>query len=357
MNDEELKRALEALPPQDPEIDGWAKRARRTSQTRRGVATAAVLVVGLGAPGAYLANVWQTGHGPLVPGVTVTDTPIPSLEQEAPVELTGVVAIHSIDGTDQAKLCAISIVAEDDASPECDGPTLKGDFSWDDVKYHEADGSRWTDEVYRVYGYYDLVDGDPISGEPGSFTLSRPVEVEDPSQQEVTARTSLCDAPTLEAPGSGTAVPQSTAPREITDLAQRWPGYIDAWIDEAPESLNVLVEADTDIAGLQNSLSEVWNGPICLGQAVSAETQEEVRRYFRNSSKPHGTAYVGTRVPDDSVISVVFWAYDEGDVEWVTKRAMDEMHSRKIYEPVDLKLEFVLNPVGASADPILVESP
>ena len=60
--------------------------------------------------------------------------------------------------------------------PQCGGPVLEGDFSWDDVAPQRSGDVTWTDTAWWAVGTYDPGGG----GDQGSFTLSRPVSADPP---------------------------------------------------------------------------------------------------------------------------------------------------------------------------------
>lgn len=386
MNDEELRHALEALPPQDPEIDGWAKRARRTSQTRRGVAAAAVLIVGLGLPGVYLANAWQSGHRPVAPDVLATPSHIPQLTPTSPGEdapeviestpppstqivlppvdeMTGVVAIRSAQGTDEAELCAVDIEYPDGGPPVCEGPTLKGDFSWDDL--HQAgyavshgSGVSWTEKDIRVYGYYD-----PMDGPLGSFTLAGPVAVEatSPSSKSHEQPTStyysplsLCGDPVRTKTGHEEDWQVGTwAFTDAIEVAEKSSGYVEWWLG-ANDYLNVEVEPGTDVRALENELGAAWGGPICVGIStrLGAEAEEAVSRLLETSMPAAHVAGVGTlNEPGEARVAVTIWGYDADLAGWF--RALHSPELEKL-DSFTLTVDFVLTPVGTSLEPISI---
>ncbi|HMR48779.1 MAG TPA: hypothetical protein PKE40_05895 [Arachnia sp.] len=375
MNDEELKRALEALPPQDPRVDGWAPRARRRSHMRRGIATAAVLAVGLGVPAAYLANGWYGGltHIPVAPEVLAqpSHSPVglpasPAPDAAAPVspaptpvgmrELTGIVAIHSGDDGDGAQLCATDVASIEGLVPVCAGPVLKGDFSWNDVDYHEVDGQRWTDAAYRIFGAYDLNDGPS-----GSFTLSRPVEREaqypEPEEQYPTdgdgTRSALCDSPILTKTGDPDQwVVGSWAFNDALDIAKSQRGYLAWWVDGKNDFLNIEVDPDTDIETLERRLGETWGGPICVGttSGLDAETEEDIHRLFEESMQDQTIVRVASDREEPGV-SVVLWGYDESLIDWFQTLDDPELQNSA---HINLTLEFVLTPVGEVIDPVTI---
>lgn len=365
MDDEELRRALEALPPREPPVEGWARRARRTSQARRAVATAMVLLIGLGIPGAYLVTVWQSGRAPVTPDVLATPShppaPVPAsptTEVPVPVEvnvprspqdLTGIVAIHSVEGTAEVRLCAADIrYGGDGSTPTCDGPTLKGDFSWDDLDpadYTSSgfdDGTRWTGENIRVYGFYDVNDG-----EFGSFTLSRPVSVEDSPPAEEDIPPALCETPLRTGAGEQDQWQRGTpAYDEAIEIAKQSSEYVDSWIDKEFGSLNIEVEPDADTEVLEKAVGAVWGGPICVGTAspIPPDIEQTAREFFEKSLQNQQIAQV-TTVDDPSAarIRLIAWGYDESLASWF--RTLD-IPDLPVPDGIELSLEFLLTPVG-----------
>lgn len=372
MNDEELKRALEALPPHDPRVDGWATRARRRNRTRRGIAVAAVLLVGLGVPVGYLANGWYSGltHAPVAPEVLAQPShtpeglpgspraeepaqPSPAPTPEEAQELTGIVAIHSIDDGSGATLCAGVVAHPEVVVPTCAGPELKGDFSWSDVEYHEAYGQRWTDEAYRVFGYYN-----PNDGASGSFTLSRPVEYarQDPANVD-DIRPALCDDPIRTEAGEQDQWEVGTwAFNDALDIARSWSGYRAWWVDDKSGYLNIEVDPDTDAVALEAQLGATWGGPICVGTTrhIDAETEETARSLFEESMQDQTIVRVASVADrNEPTISVVLWGYDESLVDWFRTLETSEPPESDL---IDLTLEFILTPVGEPSEPITIST-
>jgi len=372
MNDEELTRALEKLPPAEPNVDGWAKRARRRSQARRGVAVAAVLLVGLGVPGAHLANNWYTGltQTPVAPEVLATPTHTPELPSGAPLpptpptphavlELTGVVAVRSEDGTGEPTLCGgIVEYSETGSPPKCQGPALRGDFSWEDVDYREQDGIRWTDQTYRVYGYFD-----PEDGPSGSFTLSRPIAPGEPEAvhwDEI--RRTLCDDPyrgsSLEklpgVPSVPRDEPESREPfslEESANLLEVREPEAEWWVDDIVGALNVVfLGYPEDAEELHSALREITDGPLCVVAAEPKEV-EEVRRnleeYFETRIGPPNLQHVDASLLSGPV-TVGVWHVDDTLAGWLGELGMAPE------DGIEIRVLPILHPVGESGDPIVV---
>ncbi|WP_298751635.1 hypothetical protein [uncultured Serinicoccus sp.] len=99
---------------------------------------------------------------------TQTSTPSATVEE---VLGTGIVMQRSADAPPE--LC-VGPVAES-MPPQCRGPVLAGEFSWEDVEARQQGEVRWTDETYHGVGTYS-----PDGGEQGTFTLTRPLTTEQP---------------------------------------------------------------------------------------------------------------------------------------------------------------------------------
>lgn len=166
--------------------------------------------------------------------------------------------------------------------PQCGGPALKGDFSWDELDPEKASGVTWTEENVWIVGHYD-----PADGEAGSFTLTRPVSAEPPDGFVPPARADvtfprLCDDPEADVPDVD-QTDRSRAPEGMDEEQALLTllheggldGYVTSWVSDGGATFNVIVTHDADAA--RATIREVFHGPLCVVER-DLPTQDEVRR-------------------------------------------------------------------------------
>ena len=157
--------------------------------------------------------------------------------------------------------------------PQCGGPVLLGDFTWDAVGPERASGVTWTDDPWYAVGTFD-----PEGGHQGSITLTRPVSADPPegyavpSAGEEVTFPQLCEDPFVggdeEAAGDLAAQEQLAAALEDLD------GYVTSWVSDGSSLYNVVVTGDPDEAFAH--LRKVWKGGLCVEQR-DLPTQGELR--------------------------------------------------------------------------------
>lgn len=143
--------------------------------------------------------------------------------------------------------------------PQCRGPELRGEFSWDDVQAQEQAGVRWTDTVYVAVGSFDRA--------ADAFTLTRPLSTDAPpgvampTAAEV-AFAQLCDDPYRggDPVRSGDFESQERLQQRLTTLD----GYVTSWVSDGVDLFNVVVTGDPE--GAHAALREVWAGGLCVEQ-------------------------------------------------------------------------------------------
>ncbi|MCC2594563.1 hypothetical protein LKO27_14245 [Tessaracoccus sp. OS52] len=253
MNEHEVGKLLGDVVPTAPSTKGWAHKAAGRVRRRRVLTGAAAVLVALGLPAGFLLSQQQ----PLLEA-----TPQPAdTATSGPVELTGQVMIFQSADAELPHLCLGAVM--ESYPPQCNGPTLKGDFSWDEVKYEES-GTRWTNESYTVFGYYDAGDG-----ENGSFTLSRPVgEVAPPPAHSPMEFSALCADPLRGGDESLTGMAaQEALQQEVLELP-----LVGLWVSDGTDFFNVRVQGDAEAAHAQ--LRKVWGGELCV-ESSDAPTEAE----------------------------------------------------------------------------------
>ncbi|KUG56861.1 hypothetical protein AVL62_12080 [Serinicoccus chungangensis] len=103
-------------------------------------------------------------------GGTAAQTPTSGAAAE---EVVGIGIVMQRSAEEPPEFC-VGPVAES-MPPQCRGPVLAGEFSWEDVEARQQGEVRWTDETYYGVGTYA-----PDGGEQGTFTLTRPLTTEQP---------------------------------------------------------------------------------------------------------------------------------------------------------------------------------
>ena len=136
MNEDEVGKLLGDVVPAAPSTKGWARKASGRVRRRRLLAGVAAGVVALAVPVGLLLS--QGGNGPLQATPQPADSsPIdPTATPTGPIELTGQVMVYQYADEELPHLC-LGMVMES-YPPQCSGPTLRGDFSWDEVEHEEA---------------------------------------------------------------------------------------------------------------------------------------------------------------------------------------------------------------------------
>lgn len=182
-------------------------------------------------------------------------------------ELVGRGMLMQDSADSPVELCLGAVAAS--YPPQCSGPTLKGDFSWDQVVPETSNGVTWTERSYWVVGRYD-----PDDGEQGSFTLAVPPSAEPPEgwtppeESDVTFP-QLCEDPTVDVPqvdqadrtNSPTGMDEEQA---LMGLFQSMDGYVTSWVSDGGPTFNVIVNTDPD--AVRARIREVFTGPLCIEQ-------------------------------------------------------------------------------------------
>lgn len=192
-----------------------------------------------------------------------------------PDEVVGVVDIYQYADEELPHLC-FGIVMQS-APPRCDGPTLLGDFSWDDIRHAEHGRMRWTEEGYEVIGFFD-----PTEGDAGTFTLTRPIRQKDRvyDDEPLPDLPQLCEDPWLDADPSKTDNDAAHAFRRVVDgelpMIQVWSNGEEA---EQEYGFNVLVQGDAEKAF--RAIREVWGGWLCVGSSDEPTEKERHAAFDR----------------------------------------------------------------------------
>jgi len=148
--------------------------------------------------------------------------------------------------------------------PQCGGPSLAGEFSWDDVGAETQGGVRWTNGTYSGVGHHDK-DSD-------TFTLTRPLSENPPEgmvlpEPEDVAFPQLCDDPFRGGDPRFTD-PDLTRQPALQSRLQNLDGYVGSYVSDGVSMFNVLVTGDPEVAHAE--LREVWRGGLCVEQRQDA---------------------------------------------------------------------------------------
>lgn len=236
-------------------------------------------------------------------GDPAADRPAGSVDGPAGAEelvTQGIVMQASPDS--RVELC-VGPIAES-YPPQCRGPELLGEFSWDDVPAREQGGVRWSEEGYFAVGRYDRA--------ADTFTLSRGLSAT-PPDGFVMPTSDPVEFPRLcEDPFRG-GDPSSAADLAAQErLQQRLPaidGYVTSWVSDGVSLFNVVVTGDAEAA--HAALREVWQGGLCVvqrdlptaadltaAQEALTERSAEMRLTTAGSGGVSGVLEVGVIVAD-----------------------------------------------------------
>ena len=184
-------------------------------------------------------------------------------------ELVGVGIVMQRSKDAEPELC-LGGVAES-YPPQCGGPVLKGEFSWDDVTAEKASGVTWTNDPYWAVGHLDRSGG----GE-GTFTLTRPLSAKPPEGAPSAGPDhggfpQLCDDPTADVPDvdqdARTAGPEGFEEEQaLLQAAEHLDGYVTMWLSDGGPTMNVVVNAEGDAEAARAELRKVFQGPLCVEQ-------------------------------------------------------------------------------------------
>ncbi|MGO0575262.1 hypothetical protein [Ornithinimicrobium panacihumi] len=198
-------------------------------------------------------------------GAALTGPAVVDLEDELAAH--GMIMQRSADA--EPELC-VGGVAES-YPPQCGGPVLAGDFSWEGLDAEEEGEVRWTNDAYWAVGHLDL-----STGGQGTFTLSRPLTSEQPEGITVPPHDEdpfpqLCDDPTADVPDVDQAARTSDGTgmaeeQELIAVASGLEGYVLAYLSDGGPTMNVLINEDGDLKAARTALRAVFHGPLCLEQ-------------------------------------------------------------------------------------------
>jgi hypothetical protein len=209
---------------------------------------------GTSTPGAPAAHILEPGEVLVAHGILMQSAP------ERPVEI------------------CLGGVAES-LPPQCGGPVLQGDFSWEDVEAERRDGVTWTNDAWWAVGTYTPEDRGTADAEhegQGTFALARPVSAEPPAGYAVPTPQDLsfpqlCTDPYVH--GDASAAGDTAAQQRLASALEDLEGYVTSWVSDGSSLYNVVVTSDPDAAF--TALRKVWKGGLCVEQR-ELPTQDEL---------------------------------------------------------------------------------
>ncbi|MFC7485323.1 hypothetical protein [Knoellia pratensis] len=151
----------------------------------------------------------------------------------------------------------------DSYPPQCGGPTIEGEFSWDALEPERSEGITWTNDSVWAVGRFD-----PKAGPTGTFALTQPVRTTAPAgmpQPSPSGRDfpQLCKDP-YAGGGSKSAGGPEADTNPLTNLLPTLDGYAASWVSDGSSLFNVLVTGDAATA--HREIRKVWKGGLCVEQ-------------------------------------------------------------------------------------------
>lgn len=207
------------------------------------------------------------------PPTTSPTSAVEAIDPSAELVVHGI--LMQSEPTAEVEIC-IGGVAES-LPPQCSGPSLAGEFSWDQVESRSQSGVTWTDEGYYAVGHYT-----PGEAYGGTITLTRPVSADPPEdftppEAESSGFPQVCDDPTADVPdidqSARTAGPDGFEEEQaLQERLQTLEGYVTSWVSDGGPLMNVVVNSDPEAA--RAALREVFTGPLCVVQRDLPSEQE-----------------------------------------------------------------------------------
>jgi hypothetical protein len=172
----------------------------------------------------------------------------------------------------------------DSYPPQCGGPAIAGEFSWDALKPERSQGITWTNLPVWAVGRFD-----PKAGPTGTLTLTQPVSRTAPTgmPQAPPDRMDfpqLCKDPYADG-GSKSAGGSGADTNPLTTLLPTLDGYVTSWVSDGSSLFNVLVNGDAGAA--HREIRKVWKGGLCVEQrdapteAAISSAQEALGKQFK----------------------------------------------------------------------------
>ncbi|MDO5502609.1 MAG: hypothetical protein Q4G67_05485 [Actinomycetia bacterium] len=236
---------------------------------RRNQARARLLGSAISLPVALvLAGCGQGASAPGGGGTATAGNPSgPAAAADAPSgEVVGRGAIMQSAPDADVELCMGAMMTS--YPPQCGGPRLLGDFSWDDVESEEVTGVTWTDTEYFAVGHYDRA--------ADTFTLTRALSAEPPEgytppEGEERDFPLLCDDP-FRGGDESYSDPDHALQNALSEHLDTMAGYVESWVSDGASEFNVIVTGDAEAAHAQ--LREIWPGALCVEQRDAPSFQD-----------------------------------------------------------------------------------
>lgn len=251
-NDDGARELLTRAVPPPPPTDAWAGRIRARRGRRQVTAGLVALILVAVIPFGVFHLTRDTsppvgaGSSPLfTPGAEVSgDAMILSRDGEPPVLCIG--PMHDI------------------YPPDCTGPALLGEFSWEEISFEEEGEVRWSSQAHHVQGRFE-----PSDGERGSLLVTEPVTPVPQDGGEELDFPQICGDPLRGAD------PELTGDDAQADLEAALEGLdvVDVWVSGGVDAYNIVVTGDAE--EVHAALREVWGGELCVESAPDALTTEE----------------------------------------------------------------------------------
>lgn len=224
------------------------------------------------------------------------------------VEVVGKGILMQDDPTARVELCQGMILTSD--PPQCAGPGLAGEFSWDDVEVIEHSGVRFTDVSYYALGHYDRATDTLTLTRPLSTTPPEGISLGDPPADPDFPQ--LCEDPFR---GGDPDVTEDFAAQErLQQRIETLDGYVSSWVSDGHDLFNVLVTGEAE--AVHEQLRQIWPGGLCvaqhagptqaeMGQAQQALTEHPGELMLQGSYPDAATSvlYVEVLLADDATVA------------------------------------------------------
>lgn len=325
--DDDARDLLARAIPRAPAPDNWAAQVR--ARARRGRLSAGLLALALilAIPtGIFVLS--RDGGNPPNPGAGV-----PPAFVGPGTEVWGNSTVFQ--SGNEPMICFMML---ESYPPQCSGPTLRGEFLWEDIAHENASGIRWSSEYLRVQGTFD-----PADGEYGSLTLTSPITEADLGDSGEVDFPQLCTDPLRGADPTLTSEEAEIAFHDALEGLE----VVDVWVSNGIDAYNVVIRGDAEDA--HAVLREVWGGELCVQSAGTAgfveATQEErmavVEKIF--AALPPGQMQAGGPSGTDGTISL--------NLLYLDSAAYDAIREAAAGIPVELST--LLTPLGAATSVVI----
>lgn len=221
-----------------------------------------------------------------------------------------------LDDGDGPELCLGGQL--DSLPPQCGGPPIEG-WDWDAVEHEERAGVRWV-EGAQVIGTFD----------GATFTYVRDEDQDGADEAPGAAGREF--APLCEDPYRGGDEGASTDPaalEELDALLRGTDGYVEHYVSDGQDDVNVIVTGDADPEAVHAQAREVWPGFLCVEhQDVASEADVSAARDAVTGLQDAGVLHaggtggrleVGVEIADQATLDAVH----EAASPWLTPEQID----------------------------------